>query len=261
MRLLLVDDDKDFTERVCNLLKSHQCRCDVCHTINDAMLKIHNLNRNYDVIILDSLLDNNRHASDIIISLRSQNCHTPILMLSAVTDVENKVRTLNIGADNYLTKPFNKEEFMAIVLALGRRVFGVSQSTLTCGDLVLNLTDRSLKYCGEQIHITNKEYTLLELLMRNVNTLVNKERFLTYLYDFSISTVNSKIIDVFMCKIRKKIYALKKKYPHTNPPSIVTAWARGYMISNEERIGQNMNKTIEEYTHLNSIQREKKTFI
>jgi two-component system, cell cycle response regulator CtrA len=157
---------------------------------------------------------------------------TPILILSGLAGTKDKVRGLGFGADDYMTKPFHREELVARIHAIVRRSKGHAQSVIQTGDLVVNLDTKGVQVNGAQVHLTGKEYQMLELLALRKGTTLTKEMFLNHLYG-GMDEPEIKIIDVFMCKLRKKLANASDGKDY-----IETVWGRGYVLrepSEDER--------------------------
>jgi two-component system, cell cycle response regulator CtrA len=157
---------------------------------------------------------------------------TPILILSGRAGTEDKVRGLGFGADDYMTKPFHREELVARIHAIVRRSKGHAQSVIQTGDLVVNLDTKTVEVSGAQVHLTGKEYQMLELLALRKGTTLTKEMFLNHLYG-GMDEPEIKIIDVFICKLRKKLATASDGKDY-----IETVWGRGYVLrepSEDER--------------------------
>ena len=171
---------------------------------------------------------------EVLRSLRVAKVKTPILILSGLAGIEDKVRGLGFGADDYLTKPFHKDEMVARIHAIVRRSKGHAQSVITTGDLIVNLDTKTVEVDAQRVHLTGKEYQMLELLSLRKGTTLTKEMFLNHLYG-GMDEPELKIIDVFICKLRKKLANASdgKNY-------IETVWGRGYVLREpseaEERI-------------------------
>ena len=173
----------------------------------------------YDLILLDLVLpDINGH--DVLRQLRVARIDTPILILSGETDTENKMRGFGSGADDYLTKPFHREELIARIHAIIRRSKGNSQSIIKTGDIEVNLDGKTVEVRGNTVHLTGKEYQMLELLSLRKGTTLTKEMFLNHLYG-GMDEPALKIIDVFICKLRKKLSEATGRENH-----IETVWGR-----------------------------------
>jgi two-component system cell cycle response regulator CtrA len=177
----------------------------------------------YDIILLDLGLPD-ISGYEVLRALRVNKIKTPILILSGMGGVDEKVRGLGFGADDYLTKPFHKDELIARIHAIVRRSKGHAQSVIQTGNLVVNLDTKTVEVDGERVHLTSKEYQMLELLSLRKGTTLTKEMFLNHLYG-GIDEPELKIIDVFICKLRKKL-------AHVNAGQhyIETVWGRGYVL-------------------------------
>ena len=136
--------------------------------------------------------------------MRVSKVKTPILILSGLAGIEDKVKGLGFGADDYMTKPFHKDELIARIHAIVRRSKGHAQSVINTGDLVVNLDTKTVEVGGQRVHLTGKEYQMLELLSLRKGTTLTKEMFLNHLYG-GMDEPELKIIDVFICKLRKKL--------------------------------------------------------
>ncbi len=177
----------------------------------------------YDIIILDLNLPD-MHGYDVLRKLRMSKVGTPILILSGIAGSETKVKGLGFGADDYLTKPFDKDELIARIHAVVRRSKGHADSVIRTGSLTINLNSRTVEVSGQPIHLTGKEYGVLELLSLRKGTTLTKEMFLNHLYG-GMDEPELKIIDVFICKLRKKLAAATGGENY-----IETVWGRGYVL-------------------------------
>jgi two-component system cell cycle response regulator CtrA len=177
----------------------------------------------YDIILLDLGLPD-ISGYEVLRTLRVSKVKTPILILSGMAGTEDKVRGLGFGADDYLTKPFHKDELVARIHAIVRRAKGHAQSVIHTGDLVVNLDTKTVEVEGERVHLTGKEYQMLELLSLRKGTTLTKEMFLNHLYG-GIDEPELKIIDVFICKLRKKLASATGGEHY-----IETVWGRGYVL-------------------------------
>jgi two-component system cell cycle response regulator CtrA len=149
---------------------------------------------------------------------------TPILILSGADDTENKIKGFGFGADDYLTKPFHREELVARIHAIIRRSKGHSQSVIRTGKINVNLDAKTVDVAGKGVHLTGKEYQMLELLSLRKGTTLTKEMFLNHLYG-GMDEPELKIIDVFICKLRKKLAVAT-----AGDNYIETVWGRGYVL-------------------------------
>lgn len=221
MRVLLVEDDPTTQQSVRMMLESASMVVDTTDLGEDG-LEISKL-YDYDIIILDLMLPD-IGGMEVLRRLRDSRIETPVLILSGLTGSENKVKGLGIGADDYLTKPFNKEELLARIQAIVRRSQGHSQSVIQTGMLMVNLDARTIEVNGQPIHLTGKEYGILELLTLRRGTTLTKEMFLNHLYG-GMDEPELKIIDVFICKLRKKLSNATGGETY-----IETVWGRGYVL-------------------------------
>jgi two-component system cell cycle response regulator CtrA len=181
----------------------------------------------YDIILLDIMLPD-MDGFEVLRRLRDSRVDTPVLILSGLGEAENKVKGLSSGADDYLTKPFDKAELMARIQAIIRRSAGHSQSVITTGKLSINLDAHTVEAKGHSIHLTGKEYGILELLSLRKGTTLTKDMFLNHLYG-GMDEPELKIIDVFICKLRKKLTAATDGDNY-----IETVWGRGYVLRDPE---------------------------
>jgi two-component system, cell cycle response regulator CtrA len=177
----------------------------------------------YDIILLDLNLPD-MSGFEVLRTLRVFKVKTPILILSGLASIEDKVKGLGFGADDYMTKPFHKDELVARIHAVVRRSKGHAQSVIQTGDLAVNLGTKTVEVNSQRVHLTGKEYQMLELLSLRKGTTLTKEMFLNYLYG-GMDEPELKIIDVFMCKLRKKLANASsgKNY-------IETVWGRGCLL-------------------------------
>ena len=221
MRVLLVEDDPTTQQSIKMMLESSSMVVDATDLGEDG-LEIGKL-YDYDIIILDLILPD-IDGMEVLRRLRDARVVTPVLILSGLTESENKVKGLASGADDYLTKPFNKAELLARIQAIVRRSQGHSQSMIETGKLSINLDARSVDVNGQSIHLTGKEYGILELLSLRKGTTLTKEMFLNHLYG-GMDEPELKIIDVFICKLRKKLSTATEGENY-----IETVWGRGYVM-------------------------------
>lgn len=221
MRVLLVEDDINLARSVEMMLRSENMVCDTTELGEDG-LEIGKL-YDYDIIILDLKLPD-IDGYEVLRRLRAAKVVTPILILSGLSEPSDKIKGLGIGADDYLTKPFDKGELIARINAIVRRSKGHADSIIGTGKLVVNLDARTVEANGQLVHLTGKEYGILELLSLRKGTTLTKEMFLNHLYG-GIDEPELKIIDVFVCKLRKKLAVACD-----NENYIETVWGRGYVL-------------------------------
>ncbi|MCX8506767.1 MAG: response regulator transcription factor [Alphaproteobacteria bacterium] len=221
MRVLLVEDDSTTAKSINMMLISAGFVVDVTELGEDG-LEIGKL-YDYDIIILDLLLPD-IDGYEVLRRFRAARVQTPVLILSGLSELDNKVRGFGDGADDYLTKPFDKRELLARMQAIIRRSKGHPESTIRTGKLAINLDAHTVDVGGVPLHLTGKEYSILELLSLRKGTTLTKEMFLNHLYG-GMDEPELKIIDVFVCKLRKKLNAATHGENY-----IETVWGRGYVL-------------------------------
>ena len=221
MRVLLVEDDSSVAKSIELMLHSEGFIVDSTDLGEDG-LEIGKL-YDYDIIILDLMLPD-IDGYEVLLRLRSARVTTPILILSGLSELDHKIKGLGVGADDYLTKPFDKRELIARIQAIVRRSKGHSDSVIRTGRLTVNLDTRTVEVDSSPLHLTGKEYGILELLSLRKGTTLTKEMFLNHLYG-GMDEPELKIIDVFVCKLRKKLAQATKGDNY-----IETVWGRGYVL-------------------------------
>ena len=221
MRILLVEDDPA-TSRSIELMLTHANLNVYCTDLGEDGVDLAKL-YDYDLILLDlNLPDMSGH--EVLRQLRLAKIETPILILSGSDDTDNKIRGFGFGADDYMTKPFHREELIARIHAIIRRSKGHAQSIIRTGAVSVNLDAKTVEANGKTIHLTGKEYQILELLSLRKGTTLTKEMFLNHLYG-GMDEPELKIIDVFICKLRKKLAEATGGQNY-----IETVWGRGYVL-------------------------------
>ena len=221
MRVLLVEDDPA-TSRSIELMLTHANLNVYCTDLGEDGIDLAKL-YDYDLILLDlNLPDMSGH--EVLRQLRMARIETPILILSGSDDTDSKIRGFGFGADDYMTKPFHREELIARIHAIIRRSKGHSQSIIRTGQVNVNLDAKSVDVGGKSVHLTGKEYQILELLSLRKGTTLTKEMFLNHLYG-GMDEPELKIIDVFICKLRKKLAEATGGENY-----IETVWGRGYVM-------------------------------
>jgi two-component system cell cycle response regulator CtrA len=221
MRVLLIEDDTSTSKTLEALLRSEGFVIDSTDLGEDG-LEIGKLYE-YDIILLDLMLPD-MEGYEVLRRLRAAQVKTPILILSGLSDISDKVKGLGFGADDYLTKPFDKIELIARIHAIIRRSHGHSQSIITAGRLTINLQNRTASVEGKPLPLTGKEYAILELLALRKGTTLTKDAFLNHLYG-GMDEPELKIIDVFICKLRRKLSEALN-----DESCIETVWGRGYVL-------------------------------
>lgn len=226
MRVLVVEDDDPTRYSIEEALKAERIAVYTTEFGEEAieLTKLYD----YDLMLLDIGLPD-ISGFEVIRELRQGKIAIPILVLSNLCMVEDKVKALQLGADDYMTKPYHKDELVARIQALVRRSKGQAQQVLEVGNLRLNLTTREVHVNGHPLHLTGNEYHLLELLFLRRGTTVSKEMLYAYLYNNRPMPPESKIIHVMLCKIRKKIERIGQgKF------CLETVWGRGYVLKEPE---------------------------
>jgi two-component system cell cycle response regulator CtrA len=163
---------------------------------------------------------------EVVRRMRSSRVEAPVIILSGLTRPQAKVKAFSVGADDFISKPFDGTELLARMQAIVRRSKGYSQPTLRVGPVQLNLDSREVLVSGRPVHLTGKEYAILELLVLRKGMVLTKEAFLNHLYG-GMDEPEMKIIDVFICKLRKKLAIAGAG------DMIGTVWGRGYMVRDQ----------------------------
>lgn len=221
MRILLIEDDEAMACSVQMMLHHANFIVDLTDYGEEGieLAKVYD----YDLVLLDIGLPD-MSGLDVIRHLRLARINTPVLILSASSSSDDKIKSFGLGADDYICKPFDREELIARLHAIIRRSKGYSHSTIKIGDIELDLDAKTVSAHDHLIHLTGKEYQILELLSLRKGTTLTKEMFLNHLYG-GMDEPELKIIDVFVCKLRKKLSEATagKNY-------IETVWGRGYVL-------------------------------
>jgi two-component system, cell cycle response regulator CtrA len=221
MRVLLIEDDSATAQSIALMLKSEGINIYATDLGEEGidLGKIYD----YDIILLDLNLPD-MSGFEVLRSLRSSRIKTPTLILSGLAGTEDKVKGLGFGADDYMTKPFHKDELVARIHAIVRRSKGHAQSIIQIGDLQINLDSKTVAVKSARVNLTTKEYQMLELLALRKGMTLTKEMFLNNLYG-GMNEPEIKIIDVFICKLRKKLAGASDGNDY-----IETVWGRGYAL-------------------------------
>jgi two-component system cell cycle response regulator CtrA len=221
MRILLVEDDPA-TSKSIELMLTHANLNVYATDLGEEGIDLAKL-YDYDLILLDLGLPD-MTGLEVLRQLRMSKVETPILILTAADDTESKLKGFGFGADDYLTKPFHREELVARIHAIIRRSKGHAQSVIRTGQIAVNLDTKTVEAGGKTVHLTGKEYQMLELLSLRKGTTLTKEMFLNHLYG-GMDEPELKIIDVFICKLRKKLAEATGGENY-----IETVWGRGYVL-------------------------------
>jgi two-component system, cell cycle response regulator CtrA len=229
MRILLIEDDSATAQSIELMLKSE--RFNVYTTdLGEEGIDLGKI-YDYDIILLDLNLPD-MSGFDVLRSLRVSKVKAPILILTGLDTIEDKVRGLGFGADDYITKPFHRDDLVARINAIVRRSRGHAESVIQTGDLVVDLGKKKVEVNGLCVHLTGKEYQILELLSLRKGTTLSKEMFLNHLYG-DMDEPDAKIIDVFICKLRKKLASASG-----GNEFIETLWSRGYTLSESTMVAR-----------------------
>ena len=220
MRVLLVEDDLTAARGITMVLKSGQAVVDHADTGEEALELLRHYE--YDLVILDLILPD-IEGYEVVRRMRLARNNTPVLVLSGLSRPQARVKALGMGADDVMSKPFDRAELLARMQAVVRRSKGFSQPTLRLGPVQLNLDSRDVLVHGQPVHLTGKEYAILELLVLRKGMVLTKEAFLNHLYG-GMDEPEMKIIDVFVCKLRKKL-------AFAGAGNVIgTVWGRGYTV-------------------------------
>lgn len=220
MRVLLVEDDLTTSRAVTLMLKAQGMMVDAVDTGEEAleMARLYE----YDIVVLDLMLPD-MEGYEVVRRLRAARSATPVLILSGLSRPGAKVQGFGVGADDFIVKPFDSQELIARIQAIVRRAKGFAQPSISVGSLTLDLGAREAAVAGKPVHLTGKEYAILELLTLRKGMVMTKEAFLNHLYN-GMDEPEMKIVDVFICKLRKKLVQAGCE------DLIGTVWGRGYVL-------------------------------
>ena len=221
MRVLLIEDEPTLAQTIELMLRSEKLDVIVAG-LGETGLALAQADA-HDIILLDLNLPD-MSGYDVLRALRRSEVRTPVLILSGLAGIDNKVKGLGYGADDYLTKPFHKDELVARIQAIVRRSAEQAEAVVQCGDLVVRLGAKRAEIAGRPVNLTGREYAMLEMLAVRMGSTLTKEMFLNGMYG-GMDEPELKIIDVFICKLRKKLAEASggKNY-------IETVWGRGYLL-------------------------------
>ncbi|MBC6443357.1 MAG: response regulator transcription factor [Rhodobacteraceae bacterium] len=227
MRILLIEDDPA-TSRSIEQLLANAGRNVYATNLGEDGVEIAKI-YDYDMILLDlGLPDITGH--EVLRKLRMARVQTPVMILSGKNETEEKIKSFSFGADDYLTKPFDSKELIARINAIVRRSKGHAQSVIRTGAITVNLDAKTVEVNGRPVHLTGKEYQIMEILSLRKGTPLTKEVFFNHLYG-GLDEPELKIIDVFICKLRKKL-----RQAIGDETCIETVWGRGYVL--RDPVGQ-----------------------
>lgn len=205
MRLLLAEDEKDLSKALCAVLKHNNYSVDAVYNGEDAL--DYGLCENYDGIILDIMMPK-KNGIEVLSQLREKGISTPVLILTAKTDIEDRITGLDAGADDYLTKPFAMGELLARIRAMTRRKTEFSPNLLTLGNLSLNRETFELSSDKGSFRLGNKEFQMIELLMNNPGRLISTEQFMEKIWGYE-TEAEINVVWVYISYLRKKLVALE----------------------------------------------------
>jgi two-component system cell cycle response regulator CtrA len=223
MRILLVEDDLTAAHGLTLILKGSGAIVEHAATGEEAI----GLTRHYeyDIVLLDLILPDVK-GYEVVRRMRTLRNDTPVLILSGLSRPQAKVKGLSLGADDFITKPFNVLELLARVQAITRRRKGYSQPAVRLGEIELNLESREVAVNGRELRLTSKEYSILELLVLRKGKLLTKDAFLNHLYS-GTDEPERQIIDLYICRLRKKLAGVGASN------LIGTVWGHGYMLRDQ----------------------------
>ena len=226
VRVLLIEDDSGTAQSIQLMLEFENMNVYATDVGEEGidLAKMYD----YDVIVLDINLPD-ISGYEVVRALRKAKTVTPILILSGLGSLEDKIKGFGLGADDFLAKPFHKDELVARINAIVRRSKGFAQSRIAVGDLVIDLDGKFAEVDGARLHLTGKEYRILELLALRAGSTMTKEMFLNHLYG-GVDEPEVKIIDVFICKLRKKLANSSGGRAY-----IETVWGRGYTLREQTK--------------------------
>src|SRR4051812_8479348 len=227
MRVLLVEDEPTLAQSIELMLRSENFEVATAAFGEEGLSLA--WSQEHDIILLDLNLPD-MSGYDVLRSLRIQRVNTPVLILSGLDGIDSKVKGLGFGADDYLTKPFHKDELVARIQAIVRRSADQTEAVVRCGNLAVRLGMKRAEIAGKPVNLTRKEYAMLELMALRKGTTLTKVMFLNGMYG-GMDEPELKIIDVFICKLRKKLAEVSggKDY-------IETVWGRGYALRSPEDV-------------------------
>lgn len=203
MKVLVVEDEARILQFVKKGLEEAGFVVETCERGDEGLL--HATTQAYDAIVLDIMLPG-RDGLSVLRQLRERKNAVPVILLTARTALDERVEGLNLGADDYLTKPFYVEELIARLHALGRRAGGQSLTILSAGDLVVNLVTREVACAGRDIRLTTREFALLEYLMRSPGRVFSRTQILEHVWGYNFDP-NTNLVDVHIQRLRKKLGA------------------------------------------------------
>ncbi|MEA5082950.1 MAG: response regulator transcription factor [Lachnospiraceae bacterium] len=206
MRLLLAEDEKELSNALVAILKHSNYSVDAVYDGADALE--YGLSQNYDGIILDIMMPK-MNGIDVLKNLRNHNVTTPVLMLTAKTEIEDRIHGLDMGADDYLSKPFAMGELLARIRAMTRRKSELTSNVLTLGGISLNRANYELSNGSASFRLGNKEFQMLEMLMSNPNRLISTEQFMERIWGCE-AEADISVVWVYISYLRKKLSSISQ---------------------------------------------------
>ncbi|MBW4061077.1 response regulator transcription factor [Candidatus Saccharibacteria bacterium] len=225
MRVLIIEDEHKIAAALKRGLDREGYATDLAYNSDDGLDAA--LSGDYELIVLDRMLPGSLEGLEVCQQLRTNKIHTPIIMLTAKDNINDRVAGLNAGADDYLVKPFAFEELVARMRALMRRPGEALTTVLTAGDLTLNTTTYEVRRDGKLITLSNKEFTLLHYLMRHQNQVLSKNNIIAHVWDFDADILDNTV-EVYIGYLRNKI-----DKPFKSPSLIHTIRGFGYRLGAE----------------------------
>ena len=205
MRLLLAEDEKELSKALCAVLKHNNYSVDAVYNGQDAL--DYGLCENYDGIILDLMMPK-MNGLDVLKSLREKGVDTPVIILTAKSELEDKITGLDAGADDYLTKPFAMGELLARLRALTRRKSEYSPNVISFGNVTLNRETFELCVGAEALRLGNKEFQMMEMLLSNAGRLISTEQFMEHIWGYE-TEAEINVVWVYISYLRKKLSSLE----------------------------------------------------
>ena len=201
MKVLVIEDEKKIAAFVRKGLEAHGFVVDVCHHGDEGFTQA--TTRSYEALVLDIMLPG-RDGLSILRNLRERKITLPVLLLTARSELNERLEGLNLGADDYLTKPFHIAELIARLHAVTRRAAGTSQSLLSVADLTMNLLTRDVLRAGQRIELTTREFSLLEHLLRSPGRVLTRVEICERVWEYNFDP-GTNLVDVYIQRIRKKV--------------------------------------------------------
>lgn len=207
MNVLIIEDEKNLAQALCRIMEEEKWQATAVYNGQDGLQ--HAIQYPYDIIVMDIMLPG-LNGFDIVKELRNQKMDIPVLMLSALDEIPDKVKGLNVGADDYMTKPFSPAELLARIRVLTRRKGEVIIEKIEFGDLVLSLSTCELECSGKSIHLAYKEFEIMKLLMYHPKILTSKEELINSVWGNDSEAIDNNV-EAYISFLRKKLLFLKSK--------------------------------------------------